>query len=282
MKPIPRARLLRAIADHLVTRFPPGSAYQKKRRVEIPIPPMLTQLAFEGESLADFMIPTLNIRHDVAIDAFSKILFQDMQPEVLDGERVRGAISDQVLRLVRGSPERYIVWLGQQPGWEMVQGPNSLYAHNEVDVVGIMDGVVKCRYSEWLTSPKRDVRWPDINDWSTYGTHDKALIYISERLETEYDRALLGACAMVHITKFINLFAPAVRRVPQDLKEQAIEIVTGRHDIMGKLFKLLVPAVVDKRTFYRMFGCPSRWKLRYPEYLRERLYLKLKNAGLID
>lgn len=282
MKPLPRARLLRAIASHLATRFPPATVRQKKRRGEIPIPPMLTTLAFEGESLADFMIPTLNISHGVAIDAFSKILFQEMQPDLLAGEKVRGSISDQVLRLVRGSPERYIVWLGQQPGWEMGQGTNSLYAHNEVDVVGIVDGVVQCRYAEWLTDRKREIQWSAIDDWSTYETYDTALLYISEQLETEHDRALLGACAMAYTGKFINLFAPVVRRVPPDLKEQVVEIVTGRYDLMGKLFKLLVPAVIDKRTFYRMFGCPSRWKLRYPEYLRERLYLKLKNAGLID
>lgn len=282
MKPKPRARLLRKIADYLMDKFPAGLATQKKTRQTIAIPPLLTPLQFDGESLADFMIPTLNISDESINEGFARIVFQQMQPDLLQGETVWTAISHNVIRLVRGSPERFVVWLGQQPGWEMEQGANSLFAHKGEQVLGIVEGIVHCRYSEWMTDRRRDVVWSDVNDWSTYETMDKALVFISQRLESEYDKALLGACAMAHSGKFIHVFAPVVRRLPQDLKDEVTDIVTGRYDLMGKLFRLLVPRIMDKRTFYRMFGCPSRWKLRYSEAQREKLYLKLLDAGFIN
>ncbi len=284
MTPRQRNAMVRKIVEHLRPMVAGVADFHSVApRAGIELPPLLTTEVFEGVPLADLMVPGATASDDAIEERFAYTLFKLIKPEMSD-EEPEAKLPAQVQKFVGRSPERFLVWAGRQPGWSLETTPDlrTFVAANGTSEIGVRDGVLLCRYKEYLEGAGWTPSVTGITEPQGYMSKDKAVTLMWGRLRPDsYERSLLGAARFAYQNKFSSI-APwlfATRRIPTAKIERAL---VSRSWPIKHLFDLLVPHTLDRRTFYRTFGCPKRWTENPAEYVRERAYLKLDYLGVVE
>ena len=275
----------RVIREHL-DRLRPSLSKPCRREflepavaVKFTVPAMLPGVQYEGLDLTDLMLPEPRGTDEQVALLFSQLAYAKLAPDLLEDGVQWNVFGNHVRRFIGDSLERCVLWASRRPGCELVHSPTTLMLHGSVHF-GINECKVTCTYDEWL--PTRDVVSVDLTQPTLQVSRDPAFIKLYLRAQGA-DRLFLAAARMAYGQGFDSM-APWLsdRRSLTSVAKKASEVLVSSENPVLHLYTLMVPNVLAKRTFYRMFGCPDRWITNPSQQVRERMYLKLLHAGLID
>lgn len=271
---------VKVIRDELSRLRPTLSGYvrnhnAKARAVTIEAPALDSGATYNGIDLVELMTPDQRAGQSEVEELFSRLVFQQIAPEMLDGPIDWAPVGSRVERFVDGRLERLLFWNGRRSGNTLEVGEDTVMVNNRF---GVRDGVVHCQYDTYL--PNRTMRLGTLSAPFSLVSKDQSFAILYGRANPE-DRVFLAAARVAYPYGFENLAPWAYGRAEGDLREQVTKVLLEADRPMGRLYDLLVPAVMRKRVFYRTIGGPDTWAKATPKLVRERVYMKLVAAGII-
>lgn len=247
----------------------------KARAVTIEAPALTSGATYNGIDLVEFMTPDQRAGQGEVEELFSRLVFQRLAPDLLDKAPDWAPVGPRVERFVDGRLDRLLFWNGRRPGNTLEIAPGTVMVNNRF---GVRDGVVHCQYDTYL--PDRTLRLGTLSEPFSLVSKDQSFAILYGRATPE-DRVFLAAARVAYPYGFENLAPWAYGRAEGDLREQVTKILMEADRPMGRLYDLLVPAVMRKRVFYRTIGGPDTWATATPKPVRERVFMKLVAAGII-
>lgn len=239
-------------------------------------PPLDSDEEYDGVKLVDLMVPEPRGGDSEVAELFSKLVFERLAPEMLDAAPSWAAVGSRVESFVAGKLERFILWVSRRPGCHLVTGPDTLMVEGALRL-GVLDGVPQCLHNEYLT---KTLNVAPLSDPLPFRTRDQGFIVLYGRADPAA-RRFLAAARLAYPYGFENLAPWAYGRVERNLRDDVTKVLTGSDDPLSRLYDMLVPQVMRKRTFYRTLGGPKQWGGNPSEAARERWYVKLVSLGVI-